>query len=319
MGRADYLDLGDWNAICYRCGRKRKASTMQRQWQGYWVCQEHWEPRQPQDFVRGIVDIQTPPWVQPPPTDVFAAFCTPTGRTGYAGYGVAGCMIPSYIDPSFPGTPPPISAASVPPSFTWPPSLTSFLTVVYGVASIHSSGGGVPNGSLDIFNNTGTDSAYVYLNSIPATTVTSRQAVSVPFWNVTPSLQGVYSRATLQATPTVLQNGYRGDYFLPILRILRFTAGVPTTLATLDLTGYAGGFYTNTGNGGTFNFVDNGPGNTMELWLSSPGQPDTTHVTATGAATTPFASGRIGFLSFVNIAGSGGPTAFSSYSAVYTP
>ncbi len=66
MGRADYLDLGDYNAICYECGRKRKASTLKRHWQGYWVCAEHWEPRQTQDFVRAIPDIVTPPWTQPP-------------------------------------------------------------------------------------------------------------------------------------------------------------------------------------------------------------------------------------------------------------
>ena len=70
-GRADYLELGDWNAQCFQCGRKRKASTMMRHWQGYYVCPEHWEPRQPQDFVRNVPDVQTPPWVQPFPANVF--------------------------------------------------------------------------------------------------------------------------------------------------------------------------------------------------------------------------------------------------------
>ena len=70
-GRADYLELGDWNAVCYECGRKRKASTLLQHWQGYYVCPEHWEPRQPQDFVRSIPDVQTPPWTQPIPTDTF--------------------------------------------------------------------------------------------------------------------------------------------------------------------------------------------------------------------------------------------------------
>ena len=63
-GRADYLELGDWNAVCYECGRKRKASTLLQHWQGYYVCPEHWEPRQPQDFVRSIPDVQTPSWTQ---------------------------------------------------------------------------------------------------------------------------------------------------------------------------------------------------------------------------------------------------------------
>jgi len=70
-GRADYLALGDWNTVCYECGRKRKASEMKKHWQGYYVCPEHWEPRQTQDFVRAVPDQQTPPWVQPMPADVF--------------------------------------------------------------------------------------------------------------------------------------------------------------------------------------------------------------------------------------------------------
>ena len=73
-GRADYLDLGDWNALCSMCGRKRKASTMVKNWQGQWRCPEHNEPRQPQDFVRGVPDIQTPPWTQPPPLDGVAVY-----------------------------------------------------------------------------------------------------------------------------------------------------------------------------------------------------------------------------------------------------
>lgn len=71
MGRADYLQLGDWNVQCYQCGRKRKGSTMKKHWQGYWVCPEHWEPRHPQDFVRNVPDDMTPPWSQPQPAPVF--------------------------------------------------------------------------------------------------------------------------------------------------------------------------------------------------------------------------------------------------------
>lgn len=71
-GRADYLALGDYNSVCYQCGRKRKASTLLRHWQGYYVCEEHWEPRQPQDFVRSVPDVQTPPWTQPMPENQFA-------------------------------------------------------------------------------------------------------------------------------------------------------------------------------------------------------------------------------------------------------
>lgn len=71
MGRADYLLLGDWNVQCYQCGFKDKASKMVRNWQGYYVHPEHNEPRQSQDFVRGIPDNQIPPWVQPWPGVVY--------------------------------------------------------------------------------------------------------------------------------------------------------------------------------------------------------------------------------------------------------
>lgn len=71
MGTADYYNSGDWNVVCYECGRKRKASLMKRHWQGYYVCPPHWEPRQPQDFVRAQPDVQTPPWTQPMPADRF--------------------------------------------------------------------------------------------------------------------------------------------------------------------------------------------------------------------------------------------------------
>lgn len=71
MGSADHLVLGDWNVQCYQCGRKAKASKMERNWQGYYVHPEHNEPRQPQDFVRGIPDNQTVPWAQPWPGVVY--------------------------------------------------------------------------------------------------------------------------------------------------------------------------------------------------------------------------------------------------------
>lgn len=64
MGRADYLALGDWNARCYECGAKYKASELLKHWQGYYVCQRCWEPRHPQDFVRSVSDVQTVPWSQ---------------------------------------------------------------------------------------------------------------------------------------------------------------------------------------------------------------------------------------------------------------
>ena len=98
-GRADYYALGDWNAACSICGRKRKASYLVKNWQGFWRCPEHNEPRHPQDFVRGTTDVQSVPWVQPE-TDIDIQICTPPGCSAVPGYSVPGCMTPSriYID-----------------------------------------------------------------------------------------------------------------------------------------------------------------------------------------------------------------------------
>jgi hypothetical protein len=73
-GRADFLLLGDFNAYCSMCGRKRKASQLQRNWQGLYRCPEHNEPRQPQDFARGIREDISTPWAQLLADDVFLPF-----------------------------------------------------------------------------------------------------------------------------------------------------------------------------------------------------------------------------------------------------
>ena len=100
-GRADYLDLGNWNAVCFECGRKRKASMLMKHWQGYYVCPEHWEPRQAQDFVRAITEKPAPPWSQPMSDTWAMILCTPNGRTAYPEEAVAGCVICEYIDSSY--------------------------------------------------------------------------------------------------------------------------------------------------------------------------------------------------------------------------
>ena len=92
--RTDYWAPGDWNAICSMCGRKRKASTMVRNWQGLWRCPEHNEPRHPQDFVQGRVEQPAPPWVQPPPEDVFTYVCDVNSQSAIPGYAGPGCSIP---------------------------------------------------------------------------------------------------------------------------------------------------------------------------------------------------------------------------------
>ena len=65
MKNQNTLILGDWNAICDRCGFKFKASDLREEWDGLMVCKDCWEPRQPQDLLRGIPDPQTVPWARP--------------------------------------------------------------------------------------------------------------------------------------------------------------------------------------------------------------------------------------------------------------
>lgn len=77
-GRADFYSHDDWNATCFECGRKRKARQLRKHWQGYYVCPEHWEPRQTQDFVRGVPDTQQPEWTQPMPEPTWVAGQEPT-------------------------------------------------------------------------------------------------------------------------------------------------------------------------------------------------------------------------------------------------
>lgn len=104
MGKADYLKLGDWNAQCFRCGFKNKAGELRKQWQGYWVCTACWEPRQPQDFAKGVPDLQTVPWSQPDNwTFVGPGIlqCTPVGRTAIADQAVADCSICNVVNSGY--------------------------------------------------------------------------------------------------------------------------------------------------------------------------------------------------------------------------
>jgi len=59
--------------MCDVCGRKYKASALTQRWDGLMCCQDDWEIRQPQDFVRGVLDTQIAPWLRSEPSDSFIA------------------------------------------------------------------------------------------------------------------------------------------------------------------------------------------------------------------------------------------------------
>lgn len=60
---------GEWNVICDQCGRQFKASALRKRWDGFMVCQDDWETRHPQDFVRPVQDNKPLPWTRPEPED----------------------------------------------------------------------------------------------------------------------------------------------------------------------------------------------------------------------------------------------------------
>lgn len=65
MGQADFYKKGAFNALCDGCGFKFKSTELRLRWDGFMMCQWDWNPRQPQDFVRGIPDPQAIPWSRP--------------------------------------------------------------------------------------------------------------------------------------------------------------------------------------------------------------------------------------------------------------
>lgn len=81
---------GDWNLLCDVCGKKIKASESRRRWDGFVVCTEDFEHRQPQDFVRARLDKISVPFTRPQPEDQFVViiyynqyFTTDYIATGY--------------------------------------------------------------------------------------------------------------------------------------------------------------------------------------------------------------------------------------------
>jgi len=74
---------GDFWRICDRSGKKVRASRTEREWTGLIVDRDEWEPRHPQDFVRGVRDDQRVPDARPEAPDTF--------------------LLPGEVDPNDPG------------------------------------------------------------------------------------------------------------------------------------------------------------------------------------------------------------------------
>lgn len=82
----NHLILGDWNALCDSCGRKFKASSLQKRWDGLIVCSEDWEQRHPQDLLRVQREQISVPWSRPyPAQDTFLPWYYTENENEYLG------------------------------------------------------------------------------------------------------------------------------------------------------------------------------------------------------------------------------------------
>ena len=89
----NWLKTGDYNAICDSCGRKFKASTMLKRWDGLFVCKDDWEVKHPQLSLRVQGDKQWVPIPRPEATDYFLPYCTYEGSSCIPSKAVAGCAV----------------------------------------------------------------------------------------------------------------------------------------------------------------------------------------------------------------------------------
>ena len=74
MSYLSRYDKGDWLTICDVCGRKYKATNLKKRWDGLMCCDDDWEIRQPQDFVKGQADHQIAPWLRDESSNNFIPF-----------------------------------------------------------------------------------------------------------------------------------------------------------------------------------------------------------------------------------------------------
>lgn len=71
LGRVPGIRPGFWIVECDRCGREIWSDEARKEWTGLLVCRDDWEPRHPQEFVKGRADRQSVPNPRPTPEDVF--------------------------------------------------------------------------------------------------------------------------------------------------------------------------------------------------------------------------------------------------------
>jgi|ERR1051326_3102756 len=71
MGTQRRYKPGDYYMICDRTGFATRSSRVRKQWNNLQVREKSWEPRNAQDFVRGVADLQNVPVPRPRPVNQF--------------------------------------------------------------------------------------------------------------------------------------------------------------------------------------------------------------------------------------------------------
>ena len=144
----NWLDLGNYNAICDSCGRKFKANTMRRRWDGLFVCKEDWEQKHPQLTIRVRGDKQQVPIPRPEAPDQFLAFCSPTGSSDIIDYAIIDCAKPDYLSPVFDPASYPI--ACIPLNLTTDETIQSNQTV-WACSQAYINASYTINGTLGVY------------------------------------------------------------------------------------------------------------------------------------------------------------------------
>jgi hypothetical protein len=106
----EYYVPGLFNIYCMSCGRKYKSNEIRKRWDGLLVCEEDWEMRHPQDFVRGVQEKSNilPFAFDTDGSEKITGVCTLWNSVGLSGVGVAGCAVAgvlSHYEDATSGTP----------------------------------------------------------------------------------------------------------------------------------------------------------------------------------------------------------------------
>ena len=73
MGTEKHFIGGTYYQVDDRTGFPTRNTRMKKEWTGLMVREQSWEPRNAQDFVRGVVDDQSVPIPRPRQANVFVS------------------------------------------------------------------------------------------------------------------------------------------------------------------------------------------------------------------------------------------------------